>query len=127
MKDSPFNLKEAAADFLRYVVKGKIREAYQDYIGEDFIHHNAYFKGDPKSLMEAMEENHLLLPDKSIEIRQVIQEGDKVMVHSLIRRHAGDTGLSTVHIFRFRDGKVIELWDIGMEIPTTVVNENGAF
>lgn len=127
MKDPEFNPKQAAASFLQLVVGNKVDEAYQKYTSTDFIHHNPYFKGDRQSLLEAMDDNNKVSPGKSIEVKQVLQDGDKVAVHSFLRRHEGDPGLSVVHIFRFNHNKFTEIWDIGMELPATIVNEKGAF
>jgi predicted SnoaL-like aldol condensation-catalyzing enzyme len=32
-----------------------------------------------------------------------------------------------VHIFRFRGDKIVELWDLGQEVPESSPNENGMF
>ncbi len=32
--------------FLKMASDGKVREAYEKYVHSDFVHHNAYFKGD---------------------------------------------------------------------------------
>lgn len=119
--------KEKAIDFLMMVASGKIREAYLLYIGNDFIHHNAYFKGDADSLMNAMEENAKTNPDKSLKVLRALADGDWVTVHSHIKQNPQDAGAIVVHIFRFQQNKIAELWDVGMEVPSEIVNENGIF
>lgn len=121
------NLKDAAKDFLRMVAAGKIREAYNLYIGKEFRHHNIEFKGDAKSLMTAMEENHAQFPNKKLDIKHALQDGDLVAVHSHVRKEAKDPGGAVVHIFRFKNDKVVELWDLGQLVPEKTVNENGMF
>jgi predicted SnoaL-like aldol condensation-catalyzing enzyme len=121
------SLKEMAVSFLKLVVAGDIREAYRTYIGPDFRHHNPYFKGDAESLMSAMEENNVHSPNKTLEVKHVIGEGEFVWVHSHIRQNPEDLGGAAVHIFRFQDGLVSELWDIGMAVPEDSPNENGMF
>jgi predicted SnoaL-like aldol condensation-catalyzing enzyme len=124
---SNVSLKEKAVSFLQLVASGKVREAYHTYIGPDFCHHNPYFRGDADSLMLAMEENAALNPHKVLEVKLAIQERDTVAVHSHVKQNPEDLGGAVVHIFRFQDNQIVELWDIGQPIPEDSPNENGMF
>jgi predicted SnoaL-like aldol condensation-catalyzing enzyme len=119
--------KEQAMSFLQLVVSGKVREAYEKHIGTDFRHHNAYFRGDAESLMLAMEENEDMSPNKTFEIKRVIEENDLVVVHSHLKQKPEDLGMAVIHICRFQDDKIVELWDLGQPIPENSPNENGMF
>jgi predicted SnoaL-like aldol condensation-catalyzing enzyme len=119
--------KEAAMDFLRLVATGQVREAYSKYIGPEFRHHNAYFRGDADSLMLAMEENAVKNPNKVLQILRALQEGDLVAVHSRVKQNAADRGAALVHIFRFQGDRVAELWDIAQPVPEHSPNEHGMF
>ncbi|MGA5687577.1 nuclear transport factor 2 family protein [Cytobacillus pseudoceanisediminis] len=124
---SSLSLKEKAISFLQLVASGQVREAYERYISPDFTHHNPYFKGDAESLMHAMEENAEKNPDKILEVRLAIQEYETVVVHSHVKQNPEDLGGAVVHIFRFQDGQVNELWDVGQPVPEDSPNENGMF
>jgi predicted SnoaL-like aldol condensation-catalyzing enzyme len=124
---TPSTLKEKAMSFLDSIVSGNVREAYERYIGPNFRHHNPYFRGDAESLMLAMEENAVQNPHKIFEVKLAIEEGDKVSVYSHIRQNPDDRGAAVVHIFRFENDKVVELWDIGQPLPEKSLNENGMF
>jgi predicted SnoaL-like aldol condensation-catalyzing enzyme len=39
----------------------------------------------------------------------------------------GDMELTMMHIFKFDQDKIIELWDFGQFVPENLVNENGMF
>ncbi|UUC45171.1 nuclear transport factor 2 family protein [Flavobacterium cerinum] len=119
--------KEMAQDFLQLAAKGKAKEAFQYYIGSDFIHHNAFFKGDGTTLMHAMDENARNNPDKVFEIQRALEDNDLVAVHSRVRQTPDDTGAAVIHIFRFYNDKIVELWDFGQAVPNTMINENGMF
>jgi predicted SnoaL-like aldol condensation-catalyzing enzyme len=120
-------LKEKAVSFLQLVASGKVREAYETFISPDFRHHNPYFRGDSESLMLSMEENAIMNPDKILEVKLAIQEQDTVAVHSHVKQNPEDLGGAVVHIFRFQDNQIVELWDIGQPIPENSPNENGIF
>ena len=47
--------KEFATGFLKLAAAGKVDEAYQKYVADDFKHHNQFFKGDRLSLLNADE------------------------------------------------------------------------
>ncbi|MEH7253142.1 nuclear transport factor 2 family protein [Neobacillus niacini] len=121
------SIKEKAVSFLRLVAAGDVRKAYQRFTSPDFRHHNPFFRGDPESLMLAMEEDANQNPHKVLEIIQVIGEGDMVAVHSHVVQNKDDLGIALVHIFRFHNDLIVELWDVGQQIPENSPNENGAF
>jgi len=119
--------RQIATDFLLLASKGKSREAFSKYIDRNFKHHNIYFKGDGESLMTAMEDDAMKNPNKIFHIKRSLQDGDLVATHSHVRQNPGDPGAAVVHIFRFEDDKIAELWDLGQPVPLETVNENGIF
>lgn len=119
--------KEKAVSFLRLVASGKVREAFGNYVSSDFHHHNPFFRGDADSLMLAMEESAEKSPQKIFDVKRVLQEGDFVMVHSHVKQSPDDRGGAVVHMFRFQDGLIVELWDVGQAIPESSPNEYGMF
>ena len=118
--------KDIAKDFLELASSGKVREAYEKYVHEDFKHHNAYFKGDRESLMKAMEGAHRETPNKFLEVKHVLEDDALVAVHSHVQQENG-TDIAVVHIFRFEEDKIVELWDVGFPVPKDSPNENGVF
>jgi predicted SnoaL-like aldol condensation-catalyzing enzyme len=119
--------KEAAEEFLRLVAKGEVKQAYEKFVASGFRHHNAWFAGDAASLQTAMEENHATHPHTVLKIQRSLQDGDLVAIHSRIELSPGHNGMAVVHIFRFRDGRIEELWDVGQEIPQKTPNQHGMF
>ncbi len=120
--------KEIALSFLKMASSGDVRTAYDKYISSKFIHHNQHFKGDRDSLMLAMEEAHKTNPNKSIEVKYVYEDGATVITHSLVTRVNDDLpSVAVVHIFKFENDRVIELWDLGQLVLKSSPNENGLF
>ena len=119
--------REIAISFLKLASSGKARDAYTRYIGPDFRHHNPFFRGDRESLMLAMEENATKNPDKKLEIKLTLEDRDLVVTYSYVQQNPEDPGAAVVHIFRFKNGQIAELWDVGQAIPQDSVNENGMF
>ncbi|WP_413289202.1 nuclear transport factor 2 family protein [Bdellovibrio sp. HCB337] len=122
------NKKEMAVSFLKAAASGEVKAAYDKFIASNFIHHNQYFKGDRTSLMVAMEEASKTHPNKSIEVKHVYEDGNTVVTHSqVLRKDTNAAPIAVVHIFRFENNKVVELWDLGQELMKDSPNENGAF
>ena len=121
------NKKDIAASFLQLVASGKIREAYDKYVHPNFRHHNTYFKGDRESLMIAMEGAQKKNPNKVLDIKMALEDGDRVAVLSHVKQNLQDRGSAVVHIFRFDGNHVVEMWDLGQQIPENMPNENGMF
>jgi predicted SnoaL-like aldol condensation-catalyzing enzyme len=119
--------REIATSFLELVASGKVREAYRKYVGLNFHHHNAFFEGDRESLMLAMEDDATKNPNKKLKIRLTLEDKDLVATYSHVQQNPKDLGIAAVHIFRFDDDRIVELWDVGQEIPKNSPNKNGMF
>jgi predicted SnoaL-like aldol condensation-catalyzing enzyme len=119
--------KDIAKDFLILSARGLSRQAFQQYVGDNFKHHNAFFKGDANSLMIAMEESHIKNPNKVFEIQRALEDKNLVAVHSRVQQTQGDIEIAVMHIFHFDNDKITELWDFGQLVPADMINENGMF
>ena len=119
--------KEAATSFLKLASGGEVDEAYTKFVADGFRHHNAFFEGSAESLQAGMKENAIRNPNKVFEIKRVIAEGDFVVTHSHVQQKPEQPGAAVVHIFRFENGKIIELWDLGQPVPEESPNQYGMF
>ncbi|HEX7235710.1 MAG TPA: ester cyclase [Gammaproteobacteria bacterium] len=127
MKSADSSQKETAISFLRLVTSGKVREAYERFVAENFRHHNAYYRGDRESLLRAMEDNAAKNPNKALDVKRALEDGSYVAVHSHVRQHPQDRGVAVVHLFRFENERIVELWDVGQALPPESPNQNGMF
>ena len=127
MTDSSHFLKDRAVNFLEMVAVGQVRQAYDEYVGPGFRHHNPFFKSDAGSLMAAMADNAAQFPDTQLEVQRALQDGELVAVHSKLRQTPQARSVAVVHLFRFEAGRIVELWDIGQAEPENPANEYGMF
>lgn len=119
--------KQAAVEFLQFVIAGRIDEAYTKYVNMQGKHHNPYFKPGFAALKQGMIENHTQFPHKQITIKNVLGDGDLVAVHSHIVPSSGQSGVAAVHLFRFQGDQIVELWDCGQPVPADSPNSDGMF
>jgi predicted SnoaL-like aldol condensation-catalyzing enzyme len=119
--------KQSAISFLELVVKGSIDEAYENYVDLQGTHHNTFTPAGFAALREGMKGADKQFPDMKSETQHVVAEGDLVAVHSHLTLKEGEMEMATVHLFRFKDGKIVELWDIGQKLTPDSPNTDGAF
>jgi predicted SnoaL-like aldol condensation-catalyzing enzyme len=125
----PVPNRDIAQAFLNQAIVGRISEAFERYVArEGFIHHNPYFRGDRESLKAAMMEANRKFPDATLEVQRVFEAEDGlVAVHSRVKHSPDEPVIAVVHMFRCEREKIVELWDVGMQVPKDSPNENGAF
>lgn len=119
--------KETALSFLRLCAGGKAREGAKTYVTPGFRHHNPYFPASADALFAGMEENARQFPDKILDVKHALEDGDLVAVHSHVRMKPDDDGIGVVHLFRFEAGRIAEFWDIAQLVPADSLNKNGMF
>jgi predicted SnoaL-like aldol condensation-catalyzing enzyme len=119
--------KDAAIGFLKTVVARQIEEAYAKYVAPQMRHHNAYFPGDAESLKKGMIDAHAKFPETTIDIKHSIEEGNLVAIFSNVVMKPAGPSVSVVHMFRFENNKIVEMWDVGQPVPENSPNKNGMF
>jgi predicted SnoaL-like aldol condensation-catalyzing enzyme len=119
--------KEIAVEFLQLVIDGRIDEAYKNHVDMTGRHHNTHVEAGFAALRDSMRENHAQFPAKQISVKHVTGEDDVVVVHSRIKLGPEEAELSAVHIFRFREETIAEMWDVVQPVPTDSSNRDGAF
>ncbi len=119
--------RQAAVQFLQLAMAGHIAEAYEKYVNLQGKHHNPYFSAGFPALREGMIKNHAQFPDKQIIIKNVVGDNRFVVIHSHLIPTPGDKGVAVVHLFRFADDRIVEMWDLGQAVPVDSPNQDGMF
>ena len=118
---------DIATEFLGWCASGRVQEAYDAHVAADFRHHNAWFPADRQSLLDGMAQSAKAEPNKSFTVKQAIESGDRVALLSHLRRAQADVDMAVVHILRFEGDRIVEMWDVGQEIPKDSPNALGMF
>lgn len=119
--------KEIVKGFIRELMVNRDIEAAMDYVVEDYIQHNPLIPTGRKGLMEFFKKTFEENPDRHSICKRMIAEGDFVVVHHHARRNPDDRGEAVIDIFRIKDGKIIEHWNVIQAVPEHFANENGMF
>jgi predicted SnoaL-like aldol condensation-catalyzing enzyme len=119
--------KAAAIAFYELMFNGcKPREAAELYIGDEYIQHNPHVGDGKEPFIAYFERMAKEYPGKKVTFKRAIAEGDFVVLHCL-QEWPGDQDYGGMDIFRFKDGKVVEHWDVLQVVPKESKNDNSMF
>lgn len=111
--DQVFN-KHQVAEASRVLSEGYIQHNPGVANGKTpFVNYfNGYFKNHPQSKVKV--------------VRSVAQD-DLVWLHVHSRGSAHDRGQAVLEVFRVKDGRIVEHWDVIQAVPEKSMNANGMF
>src|ERR1700761_4240070 len=117
----PKSNKQIVTEMYRDLIRDRKVELIDEYIHDDYIQHSSTLKDGKVGLLESI--NYLKnLPgppeDALSPIGRMIAEGDLVMAHLDVA--FGGKHLAVIDIFRIKDGKLIEHWDVVQEVPAVM-------
>ncbi|HDR7671179.1 TPA: ester cyclase [Bacillus wiedmannii] len=119
--------KKMVVDFYNEVFNKHNIDIIPKYVSEDYQQHNPFVADGRKAFMDFFKEDFVKNPNSSAEIKRVVAEGDTVALHVHSRTNSQDKGVAIVDIFRIKDGKIVEHWDVIQEIPNEAANNNTMF
>ena len=97
------------------------------FLGPEYRQHNPTAGDGAAGLKAFVAFLKAKFPTQHGDIKQVIAEGDLVVLHVHSTRGDGTPGRAIVDIFRVANGKVVEHWDVIQDIPEKSANNNGMF
>ena len=97
------------------------------YISPDYIQHSSLAPPGRDSLKAFLDRVRRESPDATQEIRRAFVDGDHVVTHTHVKRFKDDPGLAVMDIFRVAGGRIVEHWDVLMDVPAKPVNPNPMF
>lgn len=119
--------KKMVVDFYNEVFNKHNIDIIPKYVSEDYKQHNPFVADGRKAFMDFFKEDFVKNPNSSAEVKRVVAEGDTVALHVHSRTNPQDKGVAIVDIFRLKNGKIVEHWDVIQEIPNETANNNTMF
>jgi len=119
--------KKIVVDFYEKGLNQKDYDAAAKYFGPRYIQHNPGAANGPEGFKRLVTFLKEKFPNSHSEIKQVIAEGDLVVLHVHSKREPTDRGRAIVDIFKVENGKIVEHWDVIQDIPATSANDNTMF
>jgi predicted SnoaL-like aldol condensation-catalyzing enzyme len=110
------------------LVNLKPRAAFDRYVTDDFIEHKPDVQEGTKAATVAFLENLIKeVPEPKWEILRSIAEGDLVFLHARFSPAAGAPHYAIADVFRLKDCKIVEHWDVVAPPPKQPLNPNSRF
>jgi len=103
---------------------GDVDGAIARYVGNTYIQHTPGAADGVEGLRNYINTFLETFPSAKGDIRRVIAEDDIVVVHAHWTGLISPNGDVGVDIFRVKDGKLLEHWDVIAAIPDTSKNQN---
>ena len=120
--------KAIVIDFFEGVFQKHDVKAYSDrYLDNDYIQHNPFVPNGKAAFINYFVPYFKENPSAKSSIKRVIADGDLVWLHVHAQENAKDLGSAVVDIFRLKDGKIVEHWDVVQKIPAKSANSNTMF
>ncbi|GAA4043753.1 nuclear transport factor 2 family protein [Streptomyces shaanxiensis] len=101
--------------------------AIDRYWGTEYHQHNPNIADGVEGVKSGLGGYFEAFPQLKVTPKRVIAEGDLVAVHSHYVNAPGERGQAIVDLFRVRNGKIVEHWDVIQDVPATSANDNGMF
>jgi predicted SnoaL-like aldol condensation-catalyzing enzyme len=119
--------KQVVLAFYEAAINQKDFAAARQYMSPTYKQHNPMADTGPDGLRVYIDWFKKEYPDARVEIKQVIAEGDRVVLHGKGINGPAPTGVAIVDIFRVENELVAEHWDVIQAIPESAMNANSMF
>jgi len=119
--------KKNVVEFYEKALNQKDFEAASRYLGPRYTQHNPVAADGAEGLKAFIQFLRDKFPNSRSEIKRVFADGEYVIVHVHAMREPGTRGRAIMDIFKLEQGKIVEHWDVGQDIPEKAANSNGMF
>jgi len=103
-----------------------VREAFERHVAPDYIQHNPNIPDGREAAIAA------LVPIFSAEgsrfdVKRIIVDGDYAVIHLRGRSGAQGEGGAVADVYRLKNGKIVEHWDVLQPIADKTINPHPYF
>lgn len=125
--------REVAERFIQlFYEEDNPEDAFTCWVHPDYIQHNPNAPTGRDATLAMMRSSMAKYPDLTHDVKRIVwgaPDCELVAVHFHFRRARGERGHAAVDLLRFRDGYLVEHWDVMQEVPdpATAKNDNGMF
>ena len=110
------------------LVERQPRAAFEKYAAPDFIEHKADVpEGTRGAVVRYLEGLIRQVPDPRWEMLRTVAEGDMVFVHARFTPARGAPAYAVADLFRLKNCRIVEHWDVVAGPPDRQLNPNSRF
>lgn len=105
----------------------RIRILRNKCYSENFIEHAPNIEDGKEALLSIFEKRFKKYPELSMSIKRTASEGDLVWIHLHVKHTPDSLGAAGIHIFRMKEGKIVEHWGVNQRVAEKSKNDNTMF
>lgn len=110
-----------------FFIEKKPVEAFMTYVAEDYTQHNPMAVDGRAAAIAALGPIFTANPDLKVDIKRIFGDATHVAVHYHSVLKPGDKGFAAVDMFRVKDCRIVEHWDVIQPMPDTSANPHPMF
>jgi predicted SnoaL-like aldol condensation-catalyzing enzyme len=115
------------SDYVAEVGKGDVVSAIETWFHPAYKQHSPIIADGKQGAIDYLmaEWGKKDAPKPILGEQRIVAEGDFVLVHYMYKLEGVPGQEAHIDIFRFKDGKISEHWDVKQKVPATSANKNG--
>jgi predicted SnoaL-like aldol condensation-catalyzing enzyme len=99
----------------------------RECFAETYIQHTPWVPDGRDAVLSYFATRFENYPDFAMEVKRTGADGDLVWIHLHAKRTPDVLGNAVINIFRMKDGKFAEHWNVGQAVPAESANDNTMF
>lgn len=99
----------------------------RECFAEVYIQHTPWLRDGKEAVLSAFATKYKKYPDFAMEIKRTGADGDLVWLHLHTKRTPDTLGNAVINVFRMKDGKFLEHWNVVQAVAEKSVNDNTMF
>lgn len=106
--------------------KRDVEAAFNKHVVPDYIQHNPGIADGRQAAIDALKPM-FSRPDARFEVKRIIVDGEYAVIHLFGRGNLATRGAAVADIYRLKNGKIVEHWDILQPLPEKSANPHPMF
>ncbi len=119
--------RQLVLDFYERVFNGHDVEGGVASMADEYRQHNPHIQSGKKAFVAFFKDLFAKNPQARAQVVHVAADGDLVWIHAHIVNDPNDRGFAVVDIFRVKNGRLVEHWDVMQAVPEHSANGNSMF
>ncbi len=121
--------RKAVLDFYEAIINRQEYHRASEWLDPGYTQHKPIVKDGPEGVLDFVRGENKRAPHHKVEILRSFVDGDYVILHVHVHLLPDEPDRAVIDIFRCKDGKLMEHWDVDMPVPgpEVFVHSNGIF
>jgi len=109
-----------------FYTQRRVQEAFDRYVSPDYIQHNPGLTDGREAAVMALKPM-FSSPGATFEVKRILVDGNMAAIHLFGRGDPKTAGAAVVDLYRLKDGKIVEHWDVIQPFPASSKNAHPMF